>query len=313
MWDGFLTPDKEKTKLDSKGWVVYVPSFASKERAERHLEITEQEYCLDVPQAYNHGILVARAAIACDDAMEALSWGKAKWDVDGVDKGSFQSKMRSLIKDSGKLLLGDMKKTSSGGEYPGSSKPTFYQWNYRDVSDCSKDKKTYKDRFEDIAHAPYETSFLEEFYEWGGSISHKDIHYLVITFLNKIVADYKGKGGKRFACDVDGTKDSDSNKYPSWSGKQCNNARALSKRSTHAPKWLTLAYALRNKMGDKDIACDVYLMMKTVLPMMMEGSDFDDNFKGADSNWMSHAVQAKYYFYNFDAAFAKDCSNMDPF
>ena len=36
--DNFLTTDIEKTKVDERGWVVYVPSSASSQRALRHAE-----------------------------------------------------------------------------------------------------------------------------------------------------------------------------------------------------------------------------------------------------------------------------------
>ena len=36
--DNFLTTNIEKTKVDERGWVVYVPSSASSQRAMRHAE-----------------------------------------------------------------------------------------------------------------------------------------------------------------------------------------------------------------------------------------------------------------------------------
>ena len=310
FYDNYLTDDIEKTKLDSDGWVVYVPKEASSGRAERHKKVTEQKYCLDVPQAYNHGILAARAGMALDRTIDAIDWKKVEWNSGRSKWGRLmaQRKLKQFIMKSGDLLLGDMDNTS--GSYPG-GKGDIYQWQYRDVSKCNEDRGTFKDRYEDIAHGPYEINFFSEWFEWGGRVSVTEMHTFARTFLSMIVNDYGAKGGDRFSCDVAGTNDGTKRGSPYWPEKNCGNSRELWKRVTHAPLWLSSAYSLRDNMSDNGVKCDVYLMMKAVLPMMDNNSkDFDEHFEEMDSHWGSHAIQAKYYFYNYDAAFERECGNV---
>ena len=276
--------------------------------------MAEQTYCLDVPQAFNHGILAARAAMACDLAIDAIDWSKASWEMEerGWDRAKGQREMKKFIERSGDLLYSEL--NDGKGDYPGDPDKKLYLWQYRDLTDCPQDKGTFKDRMEDIAHGPYETSFFQEYYEWGGDVSKKDIHKFVITFLSNLVHDYKAKGSKRFACAVDGTHDKTKNGSPLWPEKQCSRARELWKRASYAPLWLPLTYALRDQASDPSVRCDLYMMVKTILPMMMPGDQFDStNFEKIDGSFGSHAIQAKYYYYNFDAAFDKECSKMDPF
>ena len=314
FYDNYLTADIEKTKLDSDGWVVYVPRNASSGRAERHIKAAEQKYCLDVPQAYNHGILAARAGMACDRAMDSIDWRTVEWapERSGWTRLVAKRKLRRFINTSGELLLGDMERvTATYPARPDGVQGGMFQWQYRDVSKCKEDRGTFKDRYEDIAHGPYEINFFSEWKEWGGDVSDKEMHRFVRTFLSMIVADYNGKGGKRFACDVAGTTDDTKKGSPNWPEKNCFNSRALWKRVTHAPLWLSSAYSLRNDMSFRAVKCDVYLMMKAVLPMMdSKSKDFDENFEKMDSHWGSHAIQAKYYFYNYDDAFEKECGDV---
>ena len=317
MYDGFLTRDKEKTKLDEQGWVVYVPNFASEGRKERHKEAASQKYCLDTPQAYNHGIMVARAAMACDKAIDAISWKQAKWDMKEWTRPQAQRQLSRYIIKSAKLLLGEFeelrsRKNGKYDQYPG-SRSRYFQWKYRNLSTCPEERDTFKNRFEDIAHGPYETQFVQEYSDWGGSLDNDELHKLIVTFLNHLVHDYIEGPEGRFACDVAGTHDNSKEGAPRYPEKQCKNARDVDKRAQSAPLWLTLAYGVRDDVqADKTLRCDALLMVKTVLPLLLPGEQFDkEHFEEIDSKWGSHAIQAKYYYYNFEAAFEKDCKDLD--
>ena len=318
MYDGFLTQDKGKKKLDSDGWVVYVPRNSDRGRKIRHKAATKQKRCLGVPQAYNHGIMVARAAMACEKAMRAINWADAGWLMEEWTQEEAMRNLTKFIKTSAELLLDDFEEVelSSRGSrdrYPGAVPATFYRWRYRNLTNCPKERDSEKHRFEDISHGSYQTDFLSEFYQGGyGKVRASELRKLILTFLNRIVRDYNEEGGSRFACAVDGTHDSDKEGPPGWPRKSCINSRTLETRSAKAPQWLTLASVLRDAAeSDQSLRCDVLLMVKTVLDLVLPGVSFDSaNFAKLDPAWASHAIVAKYYYYNYEAQFNRDCGTL---
>ena len=320
MYDGFLTADKGKTKLDPDGWVVYVPrGSGNKGRKARQKAATERKRCLDVPQAYNHGIMVARAAIACEKAMERIDWADAGWPMEEWTREEAARSLTGFVKRSAELLLGDFEEVevpsrrsrSSRDRYPGAAPASFYTWRYRNLAKCPKERDTQRNRFEDIAHGSYATDFLSEFHEgaYGNLLQESELRKLVVTFLNRIVRDYGAEGSGRFACAVDGTHDGSEQGPPRWPRKSCRNSRSLKTRAAKAPQWLTLASVLRGAAeSDRALRCDVLLMVKTVLDLVLPGASFDSaNFDRLDPSWASHAIAAKYHYYNYEARFSRDC------
>ena len=341
--DNFLTDDPAKSKLDNKGRVVYVPKDAPVDRKLRHMRVTQQDdqECLNSPQAYNHGLMAARAAMMAREAMSAIDWDKAAWGMD--DEWSITKAKRlidTFILDSGRFLKHGMVDqpgtgTSKWDMYPGPSGSEWVIWNYRDYTKCDIGQGTYKDRPEDIAHATYETNFVNEFRRWAynkfpeasETFSEKDVHKMIVTFLNRVVADYDAPGGKRFACDITGVNDDDDHGWNlidvhAW--KQCGGSRKLPVRAGFAPGWLVLATSIRPTItGDHDSEasemssesvdpkrahCDVMRMVKTILPLVLPGDEFDDaNFHRMTSKWASESIEAKYYWHYFQKGIRKHC------
>ena len=130
----------------------------------------------------------------------------------------------------------------------------------------------------------------------------------MVTFLNRIVYDYDGDAGHRFACDVKGTNDHHTGDN-AW--KQCKGSRASDVRASVTPGWLVLASSVRKELQDDLLLrCDAFLMMKTVLPLALDGSsEFDDqNFNVLGPKWGSEVIEAKHNFYHFNQAYKQDCS-----
>ena len=323
LYDGFFTEDNAKSKLDFKWRVVYVPSRAPADRKERHRKSQYEKSCLGSPQAYNHGLLVARAAIATLRAMWKIRWSRVGWEMDEWTMPQAKEKLGEFIRTNARWLRAGMKPYSTGEDkrdnYPGKDGVTWFQWNYRDMSSCATYDGTYKDRPEDIAHATYETNFITELREYVkegtpgslrsdmGIFDLKDVRSLMVTFLNRIVHDYDGKGGDRFACDVTGLVEN-SNWGEAW--KQCGNSRDKEIRALFGPAWLPLAVNVKDEWRkNSDLKCDALTMVDTVLPMTIpDNKNFDgSNFDKINSKWGSYAIEAKYHFYNYKALLGKGC------
>ena len=320
LYDGFLTNDIDRTKLDKDGRVVYVPKEADDDRIKRHLKVAEQEYCLDTPQAYNHGLMAARAAMAVWRAINVIDWKKAKWTMKEWSVAEAMDKLDEFVIGNAEYLKDGLEKQPGTGSskydnYPGPKGTDWYQWKYRLYEGCSKARDTFLDRPEDIAHATYETSFVAETRQWGNEHKGKpdmvfdmnEAHRMMVTFLNRIVADYGAEGGERFACDVDGTTDDRDNGNHAW--KQCAGSRKLEIRAGFAPSWLPLAASVRYDLDKDDLVhCDALRMVETVLPLVVPGKKFDeDNFDNLSVKFASQAIQAKYYWHYYEKGIEKVC------
>ena len=318
LYDGYLISDPEMSKLDSQGRVVYVPDEASMERKERQILATagSQDKCVTEPQAYNHGLLVARAAMAAELALQEILHGKwyVTWPMtEEWTPAVCMERLKWLITQNAQWLRKAFKKQPPTGSddrdnYQGPDGQDWYQWDYRDLSNCDMLRGTSKDRLEDIAHAVYEVNFVAEARVWSEGLdlepifAHKDIHRLIVTFLNRVVHDYDAPSNERFACDVAGVIDGDK-----WGNadKQCGSKfRTPEKRAKHALGWLNLAHSvwhLRENENYQLLRCDVLRMASVVLPLTLPDSDEFDafNFEQLDQAWAAEAIRAKYYFYNY--------------
>merc|ERR1719272_1340862 len=87
LHDGFLTTDLKRTKVAAPGIVVYVPAAAPKGRRSRYAatNVRSPRPCLDQPQALNHGLMPAAAAIALLRACTAIDWSLADWHLEDAD------------------------------------------------------------------------------------------------------------------------------------------------------------------------------------------------------------------------------------
>ena len=328
LYDGFLTSDKSKTKLDSKYRVVYVPENAPKDRKKRHEEVTQQSYCLDLPQAYNHGLLVARAAMAAWRAVKEIDWRLTPWTFQEMTRNEVMASFTILITRNAKWLRGGMKEQPPAGSdkldnYPGEFGASWVVWEYRDYTGCDlPGDLDYKYRAEDISHATHEIAFIVNFRQWASEKysegSHElnifaadDMHKIIVTFLNRVVYDYNEEGSKKFACDVLGIYD-DSDWGEPW--KQCKGSRALAERAHFAAAWLPLAFSVRDEVNSNDkryqaLQCDAIRMIDTVLPMILkESNEYYHRFDVNDLRWGFPAIETKYYFYNYKARLAEKCA-----
>ena len=322
IYDGFLISDRERSKLDKKGRVVYVPEDASMERKKRQMNVTggAQKKCVSEPQAYNHGLLVARAAIAADLALQEIVngtshfslQGNVTWPMEEWSPSVCMKRLKWLITKNAKWLRAAFRKQPLTGSddrdnYQGPDGQDWYQWNYRDLSNCGKLRGTSKDRLEDISHAAYEVTFVAETREWSEVLelehvfAHKDVHRLIVTFLNRVVLEYNATSSNRFACDVAGVNDGDA-----WGNadKQCGGSRTPKKRPKQALRWLSLVHSVRHLSTENEnyrlLRCDVQRMVSAVLPLMLPGSgEYDKSFQYLDQAWAAEAIKTKYYFYNY--------------
>ena len=319
LYDGFLTDDPEMRKLNKDGIVVYVPDEASDARKLRHKTVTQQDYCLGLPQAYNHGLLVARAGIAVLRAFFAIDWTRedVQWGVKEISREDGKERLKAFARQNAYWLRSAMAKqpptgSSSRDKYPGKEGSNWVKWQYRDYTGCNQ-VETYKDRWEDTAHATHEVRFINDFREWAHEedveeFKHFDAHdvqKIIRTFLNRVVYDYDAPGGARFACDVNGVYD-DSGGY-AW--KQCGGSRVRDQRAAFAMGWLPLVKTVRQFLDDdKDLRCDAMQMVDTTLPLALPGEDFDPvNFGKGAPKWAPYAIQAKYYFYNYKKILKDSC------
>ena len=328
LYDGFLTNDTSKTKLDSKYRVVYVPKDAPEDRKKRHEKVTQQSYCLDLPQAYNHGLLVARAAMAAWRAVKEIDWRQTPWTFQEMTRSNIMNSFTTLITRNAKWMREGMKEQPPAGSnkldnYPGEFGASWVVWEYRDYTGCDlPGDLDYKYRAEDISHATHDIAFIVDYRQWASEkysegaagldiFAADDMHKIMVTFLNRVVYDYDEQGSKKFACDVLGIYD-DSDWGEPW--KQCKGSRTLAERAHFAAAWLPLAFSVRDKVNSDDrrykaLRCDAFKMIDTVLPMILKESDeYYHRFDVNDLRWGFPAIETKYFFYNYKARLTEECA-----
>lgn len=325
LYDGFLTKDLRRTKVrDDDGSVVYVPESAPEDRRSRFREVYakysgEATYnCPGQPQAINHGISSATAAIGLVRAFGAIGWLEGKlissWeltDADGVkiELKNYTNDLDHFVSRSAKLLttnVCNVRKTgiSDKDNYAGPDGKEWYRWKYRKMSTktCPSFKSDKSNRPEDIAHAKNEITFAtkarsvgNDYYEDPNyfGIYDKDIHRFLMTVLNRFIIDPKAEVVSRFSCDLNSETDP--------SAKSCNGSRQMPNRLMHSSQLLSIVNAARDLNVD-DYRCDVLSVVNAILPMFLEGHEDFQAF-GYSGSWkfILAPLITKYYFYWYEA------------
>ena len=330
LYDGFMSFDVEKCKVNEESLVVLVPLDASKDRKKRYRSIGGEKNCLGQPEAYNHGIQVARAAIAALRAIDEIDWkNKVAWPMTEWTKKECQLRLSEFIRQNARWMRSAFYEPSPTGsdpldKYPGSvSGKAWFQWKYRDLSTCQHYQGGVSDRLQDIVHAKPEIHFVGEFRTWAaeqplaGQCDQDDrdifpksvLHRMIVTFLNRIVYSYEAPSHERFACAISGII-TNSTWGDAW--KQCKGARRAAVRAQAAAGWLALAYLAKDDIhaGDQALYCDVLRMVKAVLPLALPGNhDFDRrNFRGMNEKFSFELIAAKHYFYHYELALKDACA-----
>jgi len=313
LHDSFLTDAPERSKIDSNGAVVYVPESASKSRRKRFYKIHKSMpyECLSKPQAYNQGLMAAQGAIALLRACNIINWTKVKWNlVDGnsiaVERSDFMKLLETFLQDSAKVLRGAFitMKTSSEDYYLGDNGVEFYQWKYRNTTQCpALHKNPRKNRWEDISHIEYELKAVFNFVKVGKLVHGNQLHFgfqrkhmrrILISILARMIKNRSIIGGNRFSCDMSG---STTNK------KSCSRSRAEEVRVKKAVN-LIVGSNMAAKNDSKTI-CNSLDLVANVLPMFITGHEqfhpqntFEEKCNGYNI-WP--LIEAKYYYYWYEA------------
>jgi hypothetical protein len=306
LHDGFLTTDLERAKVDSNGAVDYVPRGASSGRFRRSKEVQSKGTCLDHPQALNHGLLAAEGAIALLRACNAIDWDEAEWrlvDAKGsaLTKESFLSDTEAFVVGSVDVLLKAFttRKTgmSSNDRYNGPDGTEWYEWKYF-AHPCPSTIGTNTDRWEDIAHAGMDVGFVSLVRKFGrdyyGDADHfldsKHLRALQVTFLNRLVVDRSITGGGRFACDVSGN---------AKGSKSCRKSRAEITRHYLFIHFFPVSVELKDDLAAR---CDALNVVGASMPLFLPGRGADLLLKRNGLDVYFRFMEAKYHFYNFEAA-----------
>ena len=333
LYDGFLTSDLDRTKLDGEGRLVMVPAGASSDRKQRYRDIGGEDQCLAAPGPYNQGVQVARAAIAILRALDAIDWKTVGFAMKEWTLMECRWRINEFILQNAKWLRGafmEGKPTGESGKidkYPGPDGVPWFKWKYRDLSACEVYQDTAMDRFQDIVHAKHELDFIADYRKvaaeglltpprCGGADSlhffgKEVIHRLLVTFLNRIVFEYGAAARQRFACDVFGIHDSSDDPHE-W--KSCKGSRKKLVRPKAAAGWLSLAVAAKDELDEEGtnplMRCDALRMVDTVLPLALYGTDefASRSFEGVDGTWAPDVIETKFHFYNYKKAMIGACA-----
>jgi len=317
-----------RTKVRDDGSVVYVPESAPEDRRIRFREVytkyeEEATYkCPEQPQAINHGISSATAAIGLVRAFGAIGWldgnSISSWkltDADDVkiELNNYINDLEMFVSKSAELLItkvctlrktGDSKKDNYAGDVK-----EWYRWKYRKVSEttCPSFGIDPSNRPEDIAHAKNAITFATKARAVGNDyfngnpnyfgISEKDIHRFLMAVLNRFIVDPKAEVVSRFSCDLNSETD--------LLAKSCQGSRKMPGRLMHISQLLSVVNAARDLNVD-DYRCDVLSVVNAILPIFLEGhKDFHAQFKYGSWKFLLAPLMTKYYFYWYEAGVIK--------
>lgn len=149
-------------------------------------------------------------------------------------------------------------------------------------------------------------------------ISEDLVERVLRTFLETVVHPQGDQffDGRRFACDLMGTTDVNAlgqvlaeSQLSETQAKSCRASRAADDRVTFATQWSYLAAALSNPSQ----RCNSVNVVATVFPMLLQGSPYLGqgyiaDRSGKEALLAAAAINAKYWFYNYDAA-SSCCDN----
>ena len=326
LHDGFLTKDVKRTKVRDDYRVVYVPASAPNSRRKRftHLYKHKKDWpifeCPDQPQATNHGLASANAAIALLRAFGAIGWlnsssdSKSFWrlfDADGMklELADYLRDLKKFVTASAHVFI-DLctihKRQKSKGN-TGSDGEEWYTWKYADMdsSECPSFRNDDSNRLEDIDHAQYEMKFASGVRAvgkdyFGGDANYfgiydKDIHRLIVAVLERFITDQNAEVNDRFSCDLGGETDPYS--------KSCSVRRVIPSRVIEASHLLDIAITARDS---PEAHCDVLTLVKSILPIFLENhEDFHGNHEGIfrykkNAQFLLAPLLTKYYFYWYE-------------
>ena len=326
LHDGFLTKDVKRTKVRDDYRVGYVPASAPNSRRNRftHLYKHRKGYpifeCPDQPQATNHGLASANAAIALLRAFGAIGWlnsssdSKSFWrlfDADGMklELADYLRDLKKFVTASAHVFI-DLctihKRQKSKGN-TGSDGEELYTWKYADMdsSECPSFRNDDSNRLEDIDHAQYEMKFASGVRAvgkdyFGGDANYfgiydKDIHRLIVAVLECFITDQNAEVNDRFSCDLGGETDPYS--------KSCSVQRVMPSRVIEASHLLDIAITARDS---PEALCDVLTLVNAILPIFLENhEDFHGNHEGIfrykkNAQFLLAPLLTKYYFYWYE-------------
>ena len=339
LYDGFFNLNMATTKLTAEGQVTFVPKGASSARKKRHARaegVSTPEECISEPQPYSSAIMVVRAALQAVRAIDAIDWESPSGTVPFYDweTKDWRKKLSSFVMKNAAWAKGGFWEPPPTGsdqrdKYPGAPGSRWWLWKSRDLSNCPEHQGSAKDRVEDLSRAPIMIDFISEFREWVHEQHHQrrqqlpieaarifpdnSVKHLLVTFLNRVVREPKGRTGRKFACDVQGVFDE-----AKWGSpkRQCGSQdRRPVVRPRHAVGFLPLAFSVREGIKqDSALSCDAFRTVDQLLPMAIPGRFFNAanfaNFGAAGSADMlviSKLIQAKFYFYNFKQRLDDSC------
>ena len=303
---------RDASLLDSSYRLVALPNEAKKDRRRRWMLKTCEFDCFDLPDAHNHGIVAATAAFHLREAMQLVDWSHGIWPLSGqVSQDAFRAELKAMVQGSASLLTDDMVTTSTGAR----------AWKYRaNVQSCPS-LGAKKDRYDDISHSRHAMGFLALLHSRAPNaygISEDLVERVLRTFLETMVHPQGDQffDGRRFACDLMGTTDVNAlgqvlaeSQLSETQAKSCRASRAVDDRVTFATQWSYLAAALSNPSQ----RCNSVNVVATVFPMLLQGSPYLGQGyvagrSGKEALLAAAAINAKYWFYNYDAA-SSCCDN----
>lgn len=311
MYDRYFK-SRDASLLDSSYRLVALPNEAGTDRRRRWILKTCEFECFDLPHAHNHGIVAATAAFHLREAMQLVDWSHGIWPLSGqVSQDAFRAELKAMVQGSASLLTDDMVTTSTGAR----------AWKYRaNVQSCPS-LGAKKDRYDDISHSRHAMRFLALLHSRAPNaygISEDLVERVLRTFLETVVHPQGDQffDGRRFACDLMGTTDVNAlgqvlaeSQLSETQAKSCRASRTADDRVTFATQWSYLAAALSNPSQ----RCNSVNVVATVFPMLLQGSPYLGQGyiagrSGKEALLAAAAINAKYWFYNYDAA-SSCCDN----
>ena len=312
MYDRYFK-SRDASLLDSSYRVVTLPNDAGTDRRRRWMLKTCDFDCFDLPQAHNHGIVAATAAYHLRGAIQLVDWSLATWSLSGlVSQNACREELKAMVKGSASLLTNDMVTTSTGAR----------AWKYRaNVQSCPS-MGAKKDRYDDLSHSRHVVGFLAMLHAQAPNtygISEDLVERVLRTFLETVVHPQSNPlqyfDGRRFACDIIGTTDVDSqgqviaeSLLSDSQAKSCKDSRAVDDRVAFATHWSYLAAALSNPSQ----RCNSVNVVTMVFPMLLQGSPHlgqgYTTGTGKEALLAAAAIHAKYWLYNYNRA-ASCCAN----
>ena len=318
LYDRFFTPNRGMSLLDLDHRIVYVPKDAPALRLRRH-ELSSCEFvCLDVPQAHNHGIQTAMAAIYLRRAILHINWKRVAWPLEStMEKDLFLQQLDLLVQATWAHLHSDI------GQIESTEGP-LVQWRYRKGVEKCDQADPDKYRTQDISHAKYEIAFITALYK--DNVEGADsslLKALMRTYLQRLVHDLDFMDGRRFACDLAGTSDvlpngDERTDMNAAEMKSCRGSRREGERVQWALQWMQIGASIFGCTDgcspiDAPTRCNALKMARSIFPFILQDSNsFGNGLNGGLDGFHRPeaaltAILTKYYFYHYANATCIAC------